>query len=221
MDFIRPELIPDPTVRRMSLYLRQLEVFRTDGRVTVSSKQLGESLGLTDAQVRKDLTYFGSFGQPGVGYSVDEIITRIRRVLGTDKTWNAILVGAGNLGRALLSYGGFEAKGMPIVAVFDASENKVGATIAGRTVHAMNELKSVCDAMHAKLAILAVPAEAAQEVAAQLAPAGIKGVLNFSPARLSLPPTVALQSVDLAMQLEQVTFQVSLNAMTRAGVRHP
>src|SRR5213083_802268 len=112
------EPIPTPAVRRLSLYLRQLESFKRKDRRTISSKQLGESLGLTDAQVRKDFAYFGQFGHPGVGYRVDDLIAQVKRILGTDKTWNVLLVGAGNLGRALLAYRGFEQKGFDMAAVF-------------------------------------------------------------------------------------------------------
>src|SRR5277367_1225108 len=117
---------PNPAVRRLSLYLRQLESFKRKDRRTVSSKQLGESLNLTDAQVRKDLAYFGQFGHPGIGYRVDDLIVQVRRILGTDKTWNVLLVGAGNLGRALMAYNGFEAKGFSLVAVFDSDPGKIG-----------------------------------------------------------------------------------------------
>src|ERR671915_950246 len=121
-----PGPAPNPAVRRLSLYLRQLETFKKKDRRTVSSKQLGESLGLTDAQVRKDLAYFGQFGHPGIGYKVDDLIVEVRRILGTDKTWNVLLVGAGNLGRALSAYRGFASKGFQLVAVFDSDESKVG-----------------------------------------------------------------------------------------------
>src|ERR1700689_2537555 len=112
--------IPDPAVRRLSLYLRQLEAFKRKDRRTISSRQLGESLNLTDAQVRKDLAYFGQFGHPGIGYRVTDLIAQVKRILGTDKTWNVLLVGFGNLGRALMAYKGFDAKGFRLVAVFDA-----------------------------------------------------------------------------------------------------
>lgn len=220
MDFLRPELIPDPTVRRLSLYLRQLEAFQRQERVTVSSRQLADALNLTDAQVRKDLTYFGNFGQPGVGYNITDLVGRIRRILGTDRQWSVLLVGAGNLGRALLSYGGFAAKGLAIVAVFDSDPAKVGQTIAGRTVQAMESLADNVTQHDARLAILAVPADFAQPVADQLIAAGIRGILNFSPTSLHVPATVAVQTVDLALHLEQLTFLVSLNYMTRAGARH-
>src|ERR1700753_3496322 len=125
MDLPRLDSIPNPAVRRLSLYLRQLEAFKKKDRRTISSKQLGESPRLTDAQVRKDLAYFGQFGHPGIGYRVDELIGQVRRILGTDKTWNVILVGAGNLGRALSAYRGFNAKGFCLVAVFDNDPTKV------------------------------------------------------------------------------------------------
>src|SRR5438477_10257216 len=120
MDPLRPESIPNPAVRRLSLYLRQLEAFGRKDRRTISSKQLGESLRLTDAQVRKDLAYFGQFGHPGIGYRVDDLINQVRHILGTDKTWNVLLIGAGNLGRALMAYKGFNVKGFQLAAVFDA-----------------------------------------------------------------------------------------------------
>src|SRR3954465_4461881 len=126
MDQPRPELIPNPAVRRLSLYLRQLEAFKRKDRRTISSKQLGESLNLTGAEGRKDLAYFGQFGHPGIGYRVDELIAKVRQILGTDKTWNVQLVGAGNLGRALMSYRGFDAKGFRLAAVFDNDANMVG-----------------------------------------------------------------------------------------------
>src|ERR1041385_6725246 len=126
MEHPRPELIPNPAVRRLSLYLRQLEAFQRKDRRTISSKQLGESLGLTDAQVRKDLAYFGQFGHPGIGYRVDDLIGQVKKILGTDQTWNVLLVGAGNLGRALMSYNGFQAKGFKLAAVFDNDPGKLG-----------------------------------------------------------------------------------------------
>src|SRR5476651_364156 len=126
MDQTRFDLIPNPAVRRLSLYLRQLESFKRKERRTISSKQLGESLNLTDAQVRKDLAYFGQFGHPGIGYRVDDLIGQVKHILGTDKTWNVLLIGAGNLGRALLAYKGFTAKGFNLVAIFDSDPNKIG-----------------------------------------------------------------------------------------------
>ena len=119
-------LFSNPAVRRLSLYLRQLESFKRKDRRTISSRQLGESLNLTDAQVRKDLAYFGQFGHPGIGYRVDDLIGQVKHILGTDRTWSVLLVGAGNLGRALMAYRGFDAKGFKLVAVFDNDSTKAG-----------------------------------------------------------------------------------------------
>src|SRR5213080_3071514 len=142
MELPRPDSAPNPAVRRLSLYLRQLEDFKRKDRRTISSKQLGESLNLTDAQVRKDLAYFGQFGHPGIGYRVDELITKVKQILGTDKTWNVLIVGAGNLGRALMAYRGFDAKGFRLVAVFDNDPAKTGRKQASFVIQPLSELAS-------------------------------------------------------------------------------
>ena len=210
MEQPRPESIPDPAVRRLSLYLRQLETFKRKDRRTISSKQLGESLGLTDAQVRKDLAYFGQFGHPGIGYRVDELIGQVKHILGTDKAWNVLLVGAGNLGRALGAYRGFNAKGFNVVAVFDNDPAKVGKKLDQFTVQPLSEIPATVQKLGIRLAILGVPADAAQEVADQLVAAGIRGLLNFAPVSISVPRDVALSTVDVAVQLEQLSFQVNV-----------
>lgn len=209
--------IPNPAVRRLSLYLRQLEAFKKKDRRTISSKQLGESLNLTDAQVRKDLAYFGQFGHPGIGYRVDDLIAQVRHILGTDKTWNVLLVGAGNLGRALMAYNGFEAKGFKLVSVFDADPSKVGRRQAQFTVQPMHELQATIRKLGIRLAMIAVPAEVAQEVADQVIASGIRGILNFAPVSLSVPSHIALNAVDLAVQLEQLSFQVNFQPLEQTG----
>jgi redox-sensing transcriptional repressor len=211
MEPSRPELIPNPAVRRLSLYLRQLEDFKRKGRRTISSKQLGESLGLTDAQIRKDLAYFGQFGHPGIGYRVEDLIAQVRKILGTDKVWNVLLVGAGNLGRALLAYRGFDSKGFRLVAVFDNDPTIVGKTAGAFVVKPVRELAKTIDEHGIRLAMLAVPADHAQEVANQLVTAGIRGLLNFAPVSITVPPEVALNAVDLAVQLEQLSYQVGFS----------
>src|SRR3989440_12060003 len=168
MDPNRHEPIPNPAVRRLSLYLRQLEEFKRKDRRTISSKQLGESLRLTDAQVRKDFAYFGQFGHPGIGYRVDDLIGQVKRILGTDKTWNVLLVGAGNLGRALLAYKGFDQKGFRLVAVFDADPATIGKKQASFVIQPLGELAATVQKQAIKLAIIAVPADSAQDVADQL-----------------------------------------------------
>lgn len=210
MDQPRPELVPNPAVRRLSLYLRQLESFKRTGRETVSSKQLGESLSLTDAQVRKDLAYFGQFGHPGIGYRVDELVTRVRKILGTDKTSPVLLVGAGNLGRALLAYRGFDAKGFKLVAVFDNDATKVGRKFGPFTVQPLEELDKTVQEKSIRLAMMAVPADAAQDLADRLIEAGVRGLLNFAPVSLAVPQDIAINSVDLAVSLEQLSFQVNM-----------
>src|SRR5687768_12824991 len=217
MEQPRSDLVPNPAVRRLSLYLRQLEAFRKkDGR-RISSKQLGESLGLTDAQVRKDFAYFGQFGHPGIGYRVDDLIAQVRRILGTDKTWNVLLVGAGNLGRALLAYRGFDQKGFRLVAVFDADPGKVGKKHGGFVIQSLAEMAATVQKQSIKLGMIAVPADSAQDVADQLVAAGVRGLLNFAPVSLTVPPDVALNAVDLAVQLEQLSFQVSLSSISQAS----
>lgn len=206
---LRPEAIPSPAIRRLSLYLRQLEAFSQAGRRTISSKQLGESLRLTDAQVRKDLAYFGQFGHPGIGYKVEDLILELRKVLGTDKTWGVLLVGAGNIGRAMAGYRGFDKKGFKLVGVFDNDPAKLGRKLGGFAIQPLSELGAVVAQHAVRLAILAVPAENAQEVVDQLVETGVRGLLNFAPISLTVPPNVALQTVDMAVQLEQLAFQVT------------
>ena len=213
----RPDAIPNPAVRRLSLYLRQLEAFKRKDRRTISSKQLGESLNLTDAQVRKDLAYFGQFGHPGIGYRVDDLIAQVKRILGTDKTWNVLLVGAGNLGRALMAYKGFDQKGFRLVAVFDADPSKIGKKHGAFPIQPLGELARTVQDKQIRLAIMAVPADVAQDVADQLVAAGVRGLLNFAPVSITVPPDVALNAVDLAVQLEQLSFQVSLGVMNQAS----
>jgi redox-sensing transcriptional repressor len=209
MEASRPESIPNPAVRRLSLYLRQLEDFERKARRTISSKQLGESLRLTDAQVRKDLAYFGQFGHPGIGYRVQDLIVELRRILGTDKTWSVVLVGAGNIGRAMSGYRGFDRKGFRLVAVFDNDKTKVGRKLGPFTIQPLAQMAETVRQQSVRLAILAVPADNAQQVADELIDAGVRGLLNFAPVSLSVPSNVALQTVDMAVQLEQLAFQVT------------
>ncbi len=196
------------SVGRLSLYLRCLEGLLREGVTKVSSGQLAEPLGVTDAQVRKDLAPLGSLGQPGIGYPTQELIHTIRHALGIDRTWSVALVGVGNLARALLRYRGFEQRGFHIVALFDSDPAKIGQVVEGLRVHSLEELPAVVRATGAELGLLAVPAEAAQAVADALVAAGVRGVLNFAPTLLRLPPPVSLVAVDLTVQLEQLAFLV-------------
>jgi redox-sensing transcriptional repressor len=200
------------SVGRLSLYLRHLEELLQLGAMKISSRQLGEALGVTDVQVRKDLAHLGNLGQPGIGYPTQELIAAIRRALGIDRQWAVALVGIGNLARALLRYRGFEQQGFHIVALFDADPAKIGQRVHGLEVHPPSQLADVMAATGAELGLLTVPSESAQEVADALVAAGVKGVLNFAPVVLRLPAGVSLVSVDLAVQLEQLAFLVQMGA---------
>ncbi len=212
----RRSAISPLTVKRLSLYLRYLEELAAVEQSTVSSRQLGEALGLTDAQVRKDLAYFGQFGRPGVGYYVNELAEQLRKIFGTDTVRDVAVIGAGRLGRALLGHKGFLRKGFRLSAAFDNNPAKIGRKFDGVTVQAMPELAESVRSGRFRLAIIAVPIEAAQEVTDDLCRAGIRGILNFAPVTLSLPPDVAVVPVDLAVQLEQLSyFAVSPGAQRR------
>ena len=203
---------PIPAVRRLSLYLRHLDKLWQADQRTISSRELGEALKLPATQIRKDLAYFGQFGQPGIGYDVAELTTSIRHILGTDRVWNVLLVGAGNLGLALSAYRGFAKKGFKLVAVFDSDPAKHGKAAApGMDLHIqpVSEIPKTVKERDIRLGIVAVPADAAQQVASMLVSAGVKGILNFSPVSLDVDPKVATTTVDLAVQLEQLSFQVS------------
>lgn len=204
-----PETLPPKAVvSRMSLYLRELQQLVASGRETISSTQLGARLGFTDAQVRKDLAYFGQFGYPGLGYRVRELVDAIRRILGTDQDWPAAIVGMGNLGQALIGYKGFAAQNFRVVAAFDNDPAKVGREIEGISVYDFAELPEVVAAAEIRLGIVAVPARAAQQVADQLVAAGVQGILNFAPVNLTVETEIGLVSVDLATQLEQLSFTI-------------
>ena len=196
------------SANRMSLYLRRLDGYLRAGQTKVSSVQLGESVGVTDAQVRKDLAHLGNLGHPGIGYPIRELTEAIRRTLGVDRDWAVVLVGVGNLARALLRYRGFREQGFRIVALFDTDPTKVGQRVESLEVHAPDDMAKVVAATQAKLGILTVPSESAQTVANGLIAAGIRGLLNFAPTVVHVPTDISLVSVDLTVQLEQLACLV-------------
>ena len=203
-----PRPAPKAVVGRLSLYLRQLESFARQGRMTVSSSQLGQALSLNDAQVRKDLAFFGQFGQPGLGYRIEDLTATLRQILGVDRDWPTALIGLGNLGRALLGYKGFRIRQFRVVALFDNDPGKLGQTIDGMTVRGTDDLPAAVAAEGLRLAMICVPAEAAQRVADQVVAAGIPGILNFAPTALFLPDGISVVAVDLSVQLEQLAYSV-------------
>ncbi len=199
---------PKAVVGRMSLYLRQLESYQRQGLTTISSSQLGQPLSIKNAQIRKDLAFFGQFGHPGIGYRIPELIDALRHILGIDHDWPLALVGMGNLGRALLRYRGFRTRGFHIVALFDNDSHKIGQKHDGMAVEPIDSLRKVVALRKIRLAILCVPAESAQRVAEILVAAGIRGILNFAPVTLNVPPHISLVPVDLSVQLEHLTYKV-------------
>ncbi len=199
---------PKAVVSRLSLYLRELQRLVREGTETTNSGQLGGFLGLNDSQVRKDLAYFGHFGHPGVGYRCDDLILAIRAILGADRDWPVAIVGAGNLGQALLGYRGFGRQGYRIVAAFDNDPEKIGAIVHGVEIRSLDALAEAVREQGIKLGLIAAPAGVAQQVADTLVAAGVNGILNFAPVTLNLPPGVSQVGVDLAMELEQLSFAV-------------
>lgn len=199
---------PRAVVGRVGLYLRQLESFRSTGQETISSRQLGESLNLSDAQVRKDLAFFGQFGSPGIGYRIDELIGLLKRILGVDRVWPLALVGVGNLGRALLKYRGFRKNGFLIAALFDKSSAMLGQRIDSMVVQPMDRFAETVQAQRISLAVLCVPGEEAQAVADLAVASGVMGILNFAPVALSVPASVEVVDVDLSIHLERLAYHV-------------
>lgn len=211
------KLAPKAVVGRVSLYLRQLESFQRQGKTTISSSQLGAALAIHNAQVRKDLAFFGQFGYPGIGYRIEELIAALRRILGIDRDLPLALVGLGNLGRALLRYRGFRSRGFHIVALFDNDSHKVGKTHDGLVVEPIEAMAKIVAARSVTLGVLSVPAEAAQRVADQMVACGILGILNFAPIPLSVPPSVNVVAVDLSIQLEHLAYKVQ---NTQGGISY-
>ncbi len=200
--------VPKAVVSRLSLYLRELQHLLRNGHETTSSSQLGSLLGFSDAQVRKDLTYFGQFGYPGIGYRCDELIQAIRGILGTDHEWNVAMIGVGNLGRALLGYKGFGQQHFRIVAAFDNDPQKIGERIESVQVFSLDDLPEIVRQHRIRLGMVVVPAAAAQSAAEKLVAAGVEGIVNFAPVTLILPEHISKVGVDLAIELEQLSFSV-------------
>ncbi|HET7321339.1 MAG TPA: redox-sensing transcriptional repressor Rex [Longimicrobiaceae bacterium] len=201
--------ISESTVRRLSLYLRFLTEAEGNGEATISSERLAERGGTTSAQVRKDLSLFGSFGKRGLGYSVPELVREVEAILGLHRRWKVALVGAGKIGSALISYRNFQRMGFEIVAVFDTDPAKIGQPWGSQTVLADAEMERVLEAEGIDIVIVAVPADAAQAVLDRVVASGVKAVLNFAPVRLRVPPGVALRNVDMVVEMEALTFALT------------
>jgi redox-sensing transcriptional repressor len=194
------------TVRRLSLYLQFLDECAQGGQATVSSGALAERGGASPAQVRKDLSFFGSFGRRGVGYNVPLLAARLREILGLDRRYRVILIGAGRVGTALAAYPGFRARGFDVTAVYDAAPARVGKAVDGLVVRAVERLEADLAAEPADIAVIATPADAAQGIADRLVRAGVRALLTFAPVTLTVPPGVTVAGVNMALELEALCY---------------
>ena len=201
--------IADSTVRRLSIYLRFLEEFEERGLATVSSDALARRGGTTSAQVRKDLSFFGSFGKRGLGYSVPELTTALREILGLGREWRVVIIGAGKIGAALAQYRGFRQRGFQIIAAYDTSADKIGRELEGILVRDMNQLEADVALEQPDIAVLAIPSEFAQAALDRVVRAGVHAVLNFAPIQLNAPADVTVKTVNMAMELEGLTFALT------------
>jgi len=201
--------IAESTVRRLSIYLRFLEEFEVRGATTVSSEELARRGGTTSAQVRKDLSFFGSFGKRGLGYSVPELSTALRDILGLGREWRVVIIGAGKIGAALAQYRGFRQRGFNILAVYDSNVEKVGRTLEGIEIRDMSRFESDVERERPEIAVIAIPGDGAQEVLDRIVRTGIKAVLNFAPVQLHAPADVTVKAVNMAMELEGLSFALS------------
>ena len=204
------ESIPKATIERLPLYYRCLDKLANFEDVdVVSSKDLGGRLGIPPTQVRKDLSYYGEFGRRGVGYDVFDLKRSVGRILGVDEVWTTILVGAGNLGRALVDYKGFEKMGMKLVGVMDADLSKIGNKIGGVKIQNIKKMDEIVEKNDVKLGIITVPTDAAQEVADEMVEAGIEAIWNFAPTRLHVPEDVTVRNEDLAIGIVSLIYHLS------------
>ena len=201
--------ISDSTVRRLSRYLRQLRGLETRERDVVSSGELAEGSGTTAAQVRKDLSHFGSFGKRGQGYSVPDLRLELEEILGLRGRWRVAVIGAGKIGSALLGYGQFGQRGFDVVAAFDVIPATIGRMIGGLRVRAIDEMEEVFEAQDISIAIIATPPEDAQTAATRAAAAGALAILNFAPTKLDLPPHVSVRTMDVTLELEGLSYMVT------------
>ena len=204
---------PEACVARLSLYVRELTRLGAQQIAYVSSRRLAQQLGLTDAQVRRDLSYFGQFGTSGRGYEVQRLHGRLTAILGVSgRTWNVALAGVGNLGSALLAYRGFRERGFLFRVAVDADHQKIGKTIQGLIVASSQQLTSLVKECSIHIGLIAVPVEAAQDVCNRFIEGGVRAILNFAPVRLEVPAWIWLRSVDLAIELESLAFYLAQSA---------
>ncbi len=198
--------IPDIVIGRLPIYLRALTRMAEGGKATTSSHELGRQLGISSAQIRKDLSHFGEFGKQGTGYHIYYLIDQLRQILNLEKEWPVVLVGAGHIGHALANYSGFRPRGFSINWIFDSDPAKIGQNINSLTVQSMGKLKGLIKRENVRVAIMAVPVTGAQETADFLIEAGIKAILSYAPINLNVPEDVQVRYSDPVIQLQRMTF---------------
>ncbi len=207
-----PIEIPDVVIDRLPVYARALDALERNGREVVSSQELGAQLGVTPAQIRKDLSYFGRFGKQGRGYNVKRLLEELHQILGLDREWTMVLIGVGQLGRAILQYGGFTPQGFRILAAFDADTRVVGQAVDGVLVRSVDELEATLSSNHVDIGIVATPAQVAQQVIDALVAAGVKAILNYAPVAAHAPRGVHLKDIDPVLALQSMTFYLKHEA---------
>jgi len=198
--------VSDVVINRLPLYLRMLEFMQKEGKTITSSQELGERLGLSSAQIRKDLSYFGEFGKQGTGYNIEYLQKMLRQILHVDRAWDVVIIGAGDLGRALVHYQGFAEQGFNLVAIFDNAPAKIGMPVGRLIVQDIAGLPEVVREKKIEMAVLAVPAEAAQKVANQLCELGIRAILNYAPITLTVPSNVRVYYIDPVVGLQSMAY---------------
>ncbi|MPZ99585.1 MAG: redox-sensing transcriptional repressor Rex [Dehalococcoidia bacterium] len=213
-----PLEIPDVVIDRLPVYYRLLSRLASEGRAVVSSQELGDELGVTPAQIRKDLSYFGRFGKQGRGYSVNRLAEELRVILGLNTRWSVVVVGLGRLGRAISSYPGFSSQGFDIVARYDASPDIVGTEIDGELVRSAGDIESDLRQHAVDIGIVAVPAEAAQEVVDLLVRGGVRAILNYAPTRVVVPEGVELKHINPVLFLQSMTYHLKRGVIERDRV---
>ncbi|MGO9078438.1 MAG: redox-sensing transcriptional repressor Rex [Streptosporangiaceae bacterium] len=211
--------IPEATIARLPVYLRVLYALAERGIATVSSEELAAAAGVNSAKLRKDLSHLGSYGTRGVGYDVDYLVYQVSRELGLTQDWPVVIVGAGNLGRALANYGGFASRGFRIAAVLDADQGVVGQQIARHRVRSADEIEAVVAEHDVAIGVIATPAATAQQVCDRLVAAGVTSILNFAPVVLTVPPGVDVRKVDLSIELQILAFHAQRRAVVRVADR--
>jgi redox-sensing transcriptional repressor len=198
--------IPDIIIGRLPVYLRALQRMTDKGMKTTSSQELGDNVGISAAQIRKDISQFGEFGKQGTGYSIPFLMDKLRSILKVDRIWDVVLIGAGDMGRALAHYQGFTDRGFKIVCVFDNDPKKIGQKVGDFVIGDSANMVKEIRAANIKVAMLTTPAAAAQDVTDKLVEAGIKGILNYAPIHLVVPEGVRVQHIDPAIHLQRMTY---------------